>query len=484
MASSEAAAAPLPPLAAARWVPDRPRYVIASPAQRDGGRAVRDLVDLLAVITGRDAAEAIAAVSAVLGVDPRDGDPLAAAGVDPSGGWAVFSDDLNPTVVVHLAAPAQAAAWLARLHTGPVTRTTVDGVEVVSLGLPAGVTLRWAIERDWLWLHLALRGAPGAADDAGRWFAASHARHDASWTGGWAWVQRAAGTAASVVGILDLHGTIAGAVARLPEAVACAHLIEPIDRIGLALEGDERHVVARATFDLAPAGPGPGDRLRGLILPPPAGWDAVAARAAIAAQWNLDLGAVQAWLAPCLGALGAPGDLAEDTGIRAARALVVDLDPDALSGSGAVALDVTSTGFLERQLARIPMRRTFERARTFGPYRGFSIAIPFRAAIDYVLVPRLAIAATGDGLLDRLVAAPADRAPGAPPILAIDVAPPAMSAHAWAAVIDALAEQRLDGSPGPATRRAVAHLQAWRDAHLAVTADGGAIVLQVSGNRR
>jgi hypothetical protein len=211
-------------------------------------------------------------------------------------------------------------------------------------------------------------------------------------------------------------------------------------------------------------------------------------------QWNLDLAAARSWIAPCLAAIGGPDAVPEDIGIRTARALVMDFDPDGLSGAGAVALDLTSTAFIERQLDRIPLRKRLERAKTFGPYRGFSIAIPFRPPIEYVIDRRLALAAMGEGLLAQLVApappaahaassASSGRA-GAPPILAIDLAPPAMSAHAWEAVIHVVAEQQIDGSPGPAARRIAAHLMGWRDGHLAVTAEGGAIVLQVSGNRR
>ena len=375
-AASAGATAPAAlPFAAARWVPDRPRYVLASRNLGDAQRAVREAIDFLAVATGHDLRDAVDLSVALLGVDALHADPLAAIGVDPAGGWAVFSDEMSPTIVVHLAAPAQAAAFLARQRAHLATRAaTVDGVEVVSAALPAGLAASWAIDGDWLWLHLAMPGAP----DDGRWFAASHGRHEARWTGDWAWAQRAAGTAANLVGLLDLHGAVAGAVARLPEAVACARLAEPVGKASIALEGDERHVSARIALDLGPD-PAAAERLRGLLLRPPSGWDATAARAAIAVAWNLDLAAARAWLAPCLSALGAPGAL-DDTGIRAARALLVDFDPGALSGSGAIALDVTSTAFLERQLARIPLRKTLERARAFGPYRGFSIACSIRGA--------------------------------------------------------------------------------------------------------
>jgi hypothetical protein len=287
--------------------------------------------------------------------------------------------------------------------------------------------------------------------------------------------------------------------------VACAKLVQAVDRVSLAVEGDAHHVAARLAFDV-----GSTERLRAGLLAPPGGWDVTARSAALAAQWNLDLARAPDGLAPCLAALGAPVALVErsetgggdpdgsaggaggkaprgidQTGVRAARAMLVGFDPHGgvTSMTGAIALDVTSPAYLERQLDEIPLRRALERTRTFGPYRGHAIAIPFSATVEYVLEPHLAIAALGDGLLARLVA-PAP-APGRVPIAALDVAPPAMSARAWQGLLELLAE--LGGGPGagsPATARVVALLMGWRDAHLTVTAEGSEVVVAVSGDRR
>jgi hypothetical protein len=496
----------LPGFAAARWVPERPLYVLASPSVADAQRAARDAIDLIAAATGYDLDDAMRASAALFGVDALHPDPLAAIGVDLGGGWAMFGGDpgapdpLSPTMVVHLAAPAQMAAFLDRQRErGLVTRSMIaDRTEVVSAVLPSGFTVSWAIERsetgggEWMWVHVA---PAGTSDDGARWFTASHGRHDAGWTGGWAWAQRAAGAAAGVVGVfersetggraprgIDVHGALAGAVARLPDALACARLAEAVGRVSLAVEGDEHHVSARLAFDV-----GSTDRLRALLLPAPSGWDATARAAAIAVQWNLDLAGLRPLLAPCLAALGAPVALADETGVRAARAMLVGFDPDAVSGTGAVALDLASTAYVERQLDRIPLRQTLERARTFGPYRGHAIALPLRFTIEYVLEHGLAIAALGDGLLARLVAPAA--APGRTPLAlaSLDVAPPAMSAHAWEVLLDALAERLrtgANGAPSAVTRQVVAHLMGWRDGHFAVTAEGSDLVVTVSGDRR
>jgi hypothetical protein len=477
-ASSPAAPSPEPPPAAvgfpaARWVPAAPTYVFASPTVTDAQRSLRDAIDVLGIAAGTDLRDVTSALEGLLGVDPLHPDPLAAIGVDPHGSWAMFSEALSPTFVVHLTAPDQMAAFLARQRArGLVAQsTTVEAIEVFSAQLVDGLAIRWAIAGDWMWVHLA-----PASEDATRWFQASHGPHAAGWTGNWLWAQRAAGTAAGLVGFLDLHGPIAGAIARLPDAVACAKLLEPVGRVAVSVNGDDHHVATRIAVDV-----GSTTAIRSLLLPAPSGWNAAAAHAAAAVQWNLDLAAARSWILPCLAAVGGPLALPDEASVRTVRGMLLAFDPDALTGSGAVALDLTSSAFLSRQLDRIPLRRALERARTFGAYKGASIDIPFSVTLEYVLDQKLALAALGEGLLVKLVG-PGAATPG--PIFALDVAPPVMSAEAWATVFQVIVERSLGGSPGPAVRRAVDRMMRWHDAHLAVTAEPTELVLTASGNRR
>ncbi|HEX7840726.1 MAG TPA: hypothetical protein VF469_24785, partial [Kofleriaceae bacterium] len=162
----------LPGFAAARWVPANPRYVLASPSAGEAQRTARGAIDLLAAVTGAGLRDAMRASEAMFGVDALHPDPLAAIGVDLAGSWALFGDELGPTLVVHLAAPAQMAAFLDHQRArGLVTRArVVDRIEVTSATLPTGITVSWAIDGDWMWGHLALPGTP----EDGRWFTASH----------------------------------------------------------------------------------------------------------------------------------------------------------------------------------------------------------------------------------------------------------------------------------------------------------------------
>jgi len=461
---------------AARWVPARPAYVFASRTVDDAQRSLRDMLDVLGTLTGYDLGDVTNALEGLLGVDPLHPDPVAAIGVDPHGSWAMFSVELSPTIVVHLGAPDRMAAFLDKQRQRGVVAqpVTVDNTQVYSVTL-GPVALSWAIDGDWMWIHLARSGR----DEGTSWFTASHGAHAAEWTGNWAWAQNAAGAAAGLVGFFDPHGAIAGVLARLPDAVACAKLVEPVARIAVAVEGDGHHVAARIAVDV-----GSTTGVRSMLMAPPGGWDGAATGAAIAAQWNLDLPAVRSWLTPCLAMAGDRLAIADATSVRTARGMLRSFDPDTATGSGAIALDIASPAFLERQLDRIPLRRSLESARSFGPYKGFSIDIPFSVTVDYVLAPKLALAALGEGMLAKLVAPGPARAANPVPIVAVDVMPSAMSVQAWEVIVHALTQQSLAGSPGPVTKRFVEHLMRWRDAHLTVTAEPTELVLTASGNRK
>ena len=482
--ASPAVALPAPAagIAAMRWVPARPSYVFASSSVDDAQRGVRGAIDgtlqLLGILGDHDLRDAVRAISGLLGVDALHPDPLASIGVDLRGSWAMFSDELSPTLVVHLGAPDQMATFLERQRErGLVTQSVIiDKTEVFTATLPGGVKLGWAIAGDWMWIHV---GLPFLKEDGTTWFTASHAPHGAAWTDDWVWAQRAAGATSGLVGFLG-HPAIASLIRQVPDAIACANLIDPVGRAAVSLDGDDRHFAARITFDI-----GPTDRLRAMILPRPSGWDATAAHAALAAQWNLDLAAARSWLAPrfapCIGLAGGVVAMLDETGVRTARGVVLGLDPDSMSGSGAIAFDTTGSAFFERQLDRIPLRRTLERSRTFGAHKGHAIAIPFSVTVEYVLEPGLAIAALGEGVVAALLA---PNPMGPAPIFALDVAPPVMSAGAWETVLHALVDRQLTGPPSEAAKRVVEHLMRWRDARIAVTAEPGALVFTLSGNRR
>jgi len=206
------------------------------------------------------------------------------------------------------------------------------------------------------------------------------------------------------------------------------------------------------------------------VLPAPAGWPAAVARAPLAAQWNLDLAAVKPALAPCAQALALDLAPLDRYGVRTARAILQRFDPDTPTNSrGAASFDLLHRTYASRLLDEIPGRSLIQRKRTFGPYKGYSLSIPFGGpTVEYVLDDRRALAGLGEGVLAEVVG----QGPGAPgPILAIDVAPPAMPREAWAGLLGMLG-LRADA------------LLAWRELHLGLAVDGQRLVLDVFGRRR
>jgi hypothetical protein len=209
------------------------------------------------------------------------------------------------------------------------------------------------------------------------------------------------------------------------------------------------------------------------VLPAPAGWAAAAARAPLAAQWNLDLAAVRAFLAPCTKALGVDPSELDRYGVRTARAILQRFDLDKPRNSrGVVSFDLAHRTYAAQLLDQIPGRSMIERKRTFGPYQGYSISIPFGGpTLEYVLDDRRALAGLGEGVLAAAVGqGPPQGPPG--PILAIDVSPPAMPLEAWAALFEML------------DLRPPALLASWRELRLAVFIEGTRLVLDASGRYR
>ena len=460
-----------PAFPATRWVPASPSYVFAAPTFADAQRGIRDAVDGLGMFVGLSGDELGASLARLVVVNPLDPAAVAAIGIDVQGGVAVFSEDLAPTFVARLSAPDALQAFLDKQRQrGMVSRSVmVDGIEVFTAEIIRDeMDVSWAIADGWLWLHFI----PGFARSEGTaWFSNSRAPRSTDWGRDWAWAQAAAQTTKGIVGFIDSKDVIGRFVSRVPEALACARLLDPIERVGLAVEvGGDASAKGRLTLDLGSA----ATQVAKATLPVPDGFASAAAKAPIAAQWNLDLVALNAWLQPCLTAIGERSDaqrLLDGFGVRAGRAIVQHVDLDDKSGAGVVSLDLVHKRYFASVLDEIPMRSTVERDRTFGPLAGHTIAIPFIATVDYVLTDTLAYVAMGDGLLARMVGK-GTHVPG--PIAAVDLFPPLLSIDTW--------EGLLELADLPTSL--AAQLLRWREGHLSIAIDGSSLVVAASGTRR
>lgn len=460
------------PYAAARFIPARPTYALAARSVRDAQHAAIGLIESVGAAIGADAHAVGALLRNLLEVDPLSPEAVAELGVDPDGGFAVFSENVHPTFVVRLAAPAAFQAFIeAQRRRGMRAQSAiVDGVEVTTTTIE-GVRLSWALADGWLWLHAAL---PFGPDDGTAWLTASRRPAGTAWTGHWQWAYDASagpgGGAPALVGYVDLHALLASVTPRAADALACVRRFDPIGRlaVGVELDAATRRIAARLSFELEPAA---AAAVGATLLPPPEGWAAASAQAPLALQWNADLVAVAAFAEPCARAAGESLAPLAGTGVRAARAILLAFDRDKPTKSrGAISLELTDRAFLASLLDRIPGRSLLERKRTFGAHRGHSLSLPFGGpTIDYVLEDTRALAGLGDGALAAIVGAPI---PGAAPVplFSLDVAPSAMPREAWSGLFS-LVSLRPDV------------LLRWRELHVSLSLQRERLVLEASGVR-
>jgi len=452
---------------AARWVPAQPTYLFAARTMRDAQRSFGDAIDTLGMVAGVDRAGVSAALTAVLQVDLLSPDALAGIGIDPDDGMALFSAEIDPTLVVHLSAPQQLQDFITHQRQRGMASQSVmmEGAEVFTAKVDSELSISWAVDGEWLFMHFAF--APHG--DTSNWFAAIKHAGAATWGARWDAAQKLATKAAGLTGIIDLRAFMSKMAAHVPEVAACARQFEPVNGVAVALEAEGAWVSAKLAVDVG----GAGQAIAGNVLSPPPGWTAASAKAPLSAQWNLDLRSAAAWIQPCMhGGLNLVATL-DQFGVRSGRGFVHTLDPDDKSGTGVVAFDLSHPRYFESLLGQIPMRSKFERPRQFGAYKGKHLSVPFVATADYVLDDRVFIAAMGDGQLERAAAA---GAPSPPPVFAVDVLPAGLPAGVWAWLFS---EAELPNPKGLAQR-----LQSWNDIHLGAQIDHGQLVIQAQGNRR
>jgi hypothetical protein len=458
-------AAPAPPVIpgfdASRWIPAHPTYAFAAKNLADAQRAARGLLDTLGPAIQLDEQAASQRLQSTVGVDLLSADAAAAVGIDTSAGAAVFSEDLEPTMVMHLASPMRMAALLAVPRT-QAESATVAGVDIYTVATQ-DVRFSWAIDNDWLWIHLgAAGGPPGASSTA--WF--EHAR-----AGGGAalptWSRTLHRSNPRVIAYADLHALAGALLAHAPGTIGqCAQRLSTVGGADGSFDFDERRFNARFAIDIGAGAAG----LDAMLSPPPPGWAAASAGVPLAAQWNLDLNAASGWLAPCLPA-SSSGDLTElqGFGVRAARVAMQSFT-DETTFAGVVSLDLANNKFIADKLDQIPLRKHIESDRTFGAYAGHHLAIPMMFAIDYVLTPSVALLARGDGLLERVTApGPAQR----PRVFSLDASPGAMSPGQWRAFV------KLVNAPD-----ALLQIVDWKTVHLAASVDGTDLVIEAAAEHR
>ncbi|MBA3502905.1 MAG: hypothetical protein H0T65_21260 [Deltaproteobacteria bacterium] len=453
---------------ATRWIPGSASYAFTARTVREAQQGARDLIDTFGVLAGVTVDEVSAELTSLLLVDPLSTDSLSSIGVDLEGGFALFSESYNPTLVARLASPPAFRAFIERQQNLKLQSVVIGGVEVFSAPLPNQMRISWAVADDWLWIHFSL---PDVPDDSATWFSASRKPGDAKWAGDLAFAKGAGEP--PVIGFLDVARFLTDAQRRMPALAPCASSL-PIANIGklsLALAGDGKQANARITLDVGSLAPA----IASTALPIPEGFAAATAQVPIAAQWNLDLAVVRAKADACMRLFDVNLRELDELGIRAGRGYLRTFDPDDREGTGAVSLDLTHKKYFEKQLDRVPsaMRSALEKKRTFGPYAGKSLSIPMFLTVDYVLTDKLALAGVGDGQLMTMIGK-GGTAQG--PLFEVALQPQGLSIEAWSELLGLL---EIDNA-----KRIAERLQRWRDARVNLTIDGTRLVFSANGTRR
>jgi hypothetical protein len=437
---------------------------------RDAQRAFGDAIDTIGLTAGVDRGMVSAAFTQTLQVDLLSAEAMANIGVDLDGGMALFSGEIDPTLVVHLAEPQKLQAFIThQRERGMASQSLmVEGVEVSTAKVDSQLSVSWAIDHEWLFMHLsfALHG------DTSDWFGASRRTGEPTWGAQWDNAQKLAQKPGGVIGILDLRAFTAKLATHVPAFAACARQFEAVNGIGVALDAEGPWVSGKLAVDVG----GAAQAIGAAVLPPPPGWGTASAKAPLSAQWNLDARTAAAWVQPCLPEGPDLAVMIHQFGIRTGRGFVHKLDPDDKSGTGVVAFDLSRSNYFAAQLDQIPMRSKFESSRQFGAYKGKHLSVPFVATADYVLDDHVFIAAMGDGQLERAASGAPPATP--PPVFAFDALPPGLSNDTWSWIFEAV------GLAPAISKRLAQRLQGWADLHLTAILDGTQLVIQAQGNRR
>jgi hypothetical protein len=468
------------------WAPAGASYVAVAGRLDEGVRAARELADLASIGGGATADQLDRWLREAIGASLLDERDLAGAGIDVHASAALFAQDGFPTAALPVADPGRLRAFLDRHRPGRATssRQGADAITSWSIG---EWRLSWAAHGRWLFVHLG----PRAGDE--RWLdrvvaapeGASLAA-DADLASALARARRALGHAERAPGLLGAVSVdaLARDLAAWPGApdglAACARRASTAaPHLSWAADFSRERGAGWAAIDLAPAA---AAALRAHVAPPPPpGYRAYRAGAALAVDWSLEVD----WLERVRARFACPlldqpirDPVREATGFRGPRAWHVaatSIDLDDLSGAGAAHLLLADPGLVSAQLESIPARSLFERSRRIAGQRVQVLSVPGLPTISYRQAGDEFTLAVGDGVMEEVLA------PGSPPggapdleVARVALQPPRLPA--LGALIDA-ALSALGGSRARPGRAIAARLSRYDEVAVTARLDGDSVAI-------
>jgi hypothetical protein len=465
---------------ALRWVPADASYVIVGRRAADLSDVLRELAAVVGILDDKDPADYGRALQTELGYDPLDVEQLRGLGIDPERGAAFFGTGLSLTAVAYLADPAKLEAFIDQMRERGISIQSQmsDGVEVFTLHFDSDIQFSWAVVDGWVlsraeilvekapalgWFEAAhnARGAMGAEPDfeAAVEAAVTHA------------AKVSIGGAPPVIGVIR-PGKLADVVEQVhgaghPMNACIATPLRDMSRILLAAGVGESGSAGSIVIDLASA-----DRFATNTVPQREAWAQIESGAPLQLDLGLDIPSFARSLEGC------PMDTRamDEAGVRTAHVALHQFD-DGLPSRGAFYADLSSDKMLSAAISDIPGIDTFSKRRKVGSAQVVDVSVPFFISLTYHLSTNLAVAAIGDGIVEKLLA-PGNPRAGA--LFHLSLRPNDIPVETW----DMFLEYVLEVKRPEARQRTITRVRTWQTADIDATIDGSRIVITAAGARR
>jgi hypothetical protein len=460
---------------ALRWVPADAAFVITAPKVASAAEVLRNLGAIYGVLIDFDLSDADEQLQRWFGVNPMSADSLHDAGIDPDGGVAIWSYGGSPTIAIALSDPQRMSAFIDQLRGDAVVEVAREqGADVYTYRRTRQSRLHWVIADGWLFVHEedSQEHEPELA-----WYRAARAAAGAYARGSDVTAAQSAaarlpgagkpGVAPPVLAALNLATWLTRMKPYADKSLACLDLVSSVRRVGLAASIDGLDESGSITVELAGADPSSA----ALALPP--GWIAAREGAPVQAEWTLDVDRVAAWLAPC-----SPQTARNltDLGLRGGAAFVDTLDPDAMTGRGALWFVGHDTHLFDDVLDHIPGLSLVSHDRTVAGVAVTDVSAPMLPAFSFARSPTSVTLAIGAKLIDAILtgsAAPATH------LAHLELHPNALPEAAWQKIFAAV--PMLVPADDAFRAKTLRRLRRWDLARVDLDASPGVLVLTAHG---
>lgn len=467
------------------WAPADASWVFVAARVSDGATALAEVTELGAIALGTTPQELVAPIAGGLGVSPLAPEELKRAGFALDRSTAVFAQAGFPTMILPIADEAALRALLDKRRPAQNAGVTQHRGHDVYSWSAGDWTLAWVLLDGWLLVRIQPDGAVDWLDEV---LAAPNGGN----LGGDPELERAVARGRAALGrdhdpglvmlvrtdrlARDLAGWSAGP-RGLAGCVERAAQLTPV-----------LHGAAEVSWDAASGWLGAdlgthAEAVRAHLAPAaPSGFYAYRATAPIAFAWGVEL----PWLEKQRAALGCPfaaGRITDPframtgmSGPRGIHGAASRVDPDDMSGTGAMHLILTDRELVNAQLERIPGRSLFERDRRIHGHGVTVLSVPSLPTILYVQEKDRFTIAFGTKVMEQVLAPGQDAQRPAGDELFMAALEPARVRNLGELL--AMAGGAL-GRPRSAWRSLAERLQRYEKASLSLALEGETLALRL-----